>query len=214
MKRAATPLILLLSGFVLGLLCSASLRPSSSTPPASIQNSAVTSQASLSTTSLLRTAAHVTDALHDKDYETLASYVHPTRGVTFTPYSTVDPETDPTFSAQQIRHLAEDTTSYFWGYSDGRGEPMEMTMAEYFERFVFDADYTQAPNIGVDQIVTSGNALENVSQAYPGCRFVDFCYLSRDPVNEGMDWCSLKLVFTGEGTVWYLVGIVHGEWTI
>jgi hypothetical protein len=31
---------------------------------------------------------------------------------------------------------------------------------------------------------------------------------------EGMDWESLRLVFIQEDSTWYLVGIVHDEWTI
>lgn len=215
MKRAALPLILLLAGFALGLLCSVSLwiSPASSSPS---QPQAEDSQTppSLTTTGLLQTACRITDALQAQDYETLASYVHPDRGVTFTPYSTVDFQQDQRFSADQIKNLAQDTTTYTWGYEDGRGEPIQMTIPQYLERFVFDADYTQAPQVGVDQIITSGNALENLTEAYPGCRFVDFCYLSRDPASEGLDWCSLKLVFAGKDGVWYLVGVVHGEWTI
>lgn len=215
MKRAAIPLILLLCGFALGLLCSVSLRHTpASTPAAAVQEEEPQSQSALSTTGLLRAAAGVTDALQSKDYETLAAYVHPSRGVTFTPYSTVDPQHDQHFSADQIKNLAQDTTTYTWGYEDGRGDPIQMTISEYFERFVFDADYTQAPQVGVDQIITSGNALENLTQVYSDCHFVDFCYLGRDPANEGLDWCSLKLVFAGENAAWYLVGVVHGEWTI
>jgi hypothetical protein len=29
-----------------------------------------------------------------------------------------------------------------------------------------------------------------------------------------MDWSSLWLVFQRDGATWYLVGIVHGSWTI
>ena len=97
---------------------------------------------------------------------------------------------------------------------DGRGLPIQMTMVQYLDRYVYDTDYTQAPEIGIDRIITSGNALENLSEAYPDCRFVDFSFPSADPVNDGLDWSSLKLVFYPEASRWYLVGIVHGEWTI
>lgn len=213
MKRLRFPLLFLLAGFALGLLCSVSLMHFSG-PDASVPDTSVSQDTIPSTTQLLQSAAQAAQALHDKDYEALSQLVHPDRGVTFTPYSTVDPKTDLTLTAQQIRELEQDTTRYTWGYEDGRGESIQMTMSEYFARFVFDADYTQAPKVGVDQIITSGNALENLTEAYPDCHFVDFCYPSRDPANEGLDWCSLKLVFLGEKTSWYLVGVVHGEWTI
>lgn len=163
---------------------------------------------------LLHAAGLACEAISRRDFTALASYVHPDRGVTFTPYSTVDFDTDLTFTADQIRALEQDQTTYVWGLEDGRGLPIQMTMAQYLDRYVWDADYTRAPELGIDQIITGGNALENLAEAYEGCRFVDFCYPSADPVNDGLDWSSLKLVFQAGEHSWYLVGIVHGEWTI
>lgn len=162
---------------------------------------------------LLSAACAVNRCLQRGSWSTLASYVHPDLGVTFTPYSTVE-ESNLCFTADQIKNLAHDQTVYTWGLEDGRGDPIQMTFPQYFERYVYDKDYTQAPEIGVDRIITGGNALENLAEAYPGCRFVDFSYPSADPVNDGMDWSSLKLVFQPGDECWYLVGIVHGEWTI
>lgn len=163
---------------------------------------------------LLGSACLVNRLIQRQDWPSLAAYVHPERGVTFTPYSTVEPETDLTFTADQIKNLAQDQNTYTWGFEDGRGDPIQMTLAQYFERYVYDRDYTQATEIGIDRIITGGNALENLAEAYPDCRFVDFCFPSADPVNDGLDWSSLKLVFRPEAEHWYLVGIVHGEWTI
>ena len=163
---------------------------------------------------LLSRACLVNQALCRQDYATLSQYVHPDRGVTFTPYSTVNFDSDLTFTSAQIQNLTSDKNVYTWGFEDGRGEPIQMTMEQYFSRYVCDTDYTQASLIGVDQIITTGNALENLTEEYPGCRFVDFCLPSADPQNDGLDWSSLKLVFTLEDTGWLLVGVVHGEWTI
>ena len=163
---------------------------------------------------LLNAACTVVQALRQQDYSTVASFVHPAKGVTFTPYSTVNPDTDQVFSREEIMNLTQDTTVYTWGSVDGRGSPIELTMADYFERYVFNADYTQVPEIGVDHILMHGNALENLSEAYPQGRFVDFCFPQLDEANEGLDWCSLKLVFEPQDTNWFLVGMVHGEWTI
>ena len=163
---------------------------------------------------LLSSACAVTRAIQQRSWGTLAAYVHPDRGVTFTPYSTVDPDSDLTFTADQVKALAQDQNIYTWGFEDGRGDPIQMTVAQYFDRYVFDKDYTLVPEIGVDRIMTGGNALENLAEAYPGCRFVDFSFPSADPVNDGLDWSSLKLVFQAGGDRWYLVGVVHGEWTI
>ena len=221
LKRAAVPLILFLFGFVLGVLC---LVPLLSQGPDTAAVPYVPAQegeagetpafSAKDTAALLRAAAGAAEALKEKDYETLAGYVHPERGVTFSPYSTVDLEADQRFSADQIRELERDDTRYLWGYEDGRGEPIQLTISQFLEEFIFSVDYTQAPSVGVDQIVMSGNSLENLQQAYPDCRFVDLCYPSLDPAYEGLDWCSLKLVFAPTQSGWYLVGLIHSQWTI
>ena len=159
---------------------------------------------------LLSTASYVVQALQAQDYSAVASLVHPERGVTFTPYSTVDFETNRTLTQDQVRNLTQDDTVYTWGTQDGIGSPISMTTTQYFASYVFDADYTQASLIGIDQIMLSGNSLENLTEVYSGCRFVDFSI----PGQDGMDWSSLKLVFEAGDTSWYLVGIVHGQWTI
>ena len=163
---------------------------------------------------LLNAARTVVRALRQQDYNTLAAFVHPDLGVTFTPYSTVDPESDLSFPREQIMNLEQDTTRYIWGSVDGRGSPIEMTMEEYFARYVFNSDYSQAPQIGVDQILMRGNALENLEEAYPQGRFVDFCFPQLDEANEGLDWCSLKMVFAPGESGWGLVGLIHSQWTI
>lgn len=163
---------------------------------------------------LLGSACAVNRAIQQNNWAALSAYVHPDLGVTFTPYSTVEPASDLTFTADQIKNLSQDQNIYTWGFEDGRGDPIQMTVSQYFERYVYDRDYTQVPEIGIDRIMTGGNALENLAEAYAGCRFVDFSFPSADPVNDGLDWSSLKLVFQPEGERWYLVGIVHGEWTI
>ena len=167
-----------------------------------------------STRGRLRAAARAAEALKAEDYGTLGDLVHPERGLTFTACSTVDLSTDRNFTADEIRGLTENPRQYLWGYEDGRGSPILLTMEEFVRQYIFAVDYTQAPKVGVDQVVLSGNALENVAQAYPDCRFVDLCYPELDPDFGGLDWCSLKLVFTPLEGQWRLVGLIHSQWTI
>ena len=197
-------------------------KPSTFTPPPGISqpeggSSSVPAPEPLDTADnfpLLSSACAVCRCLQQRDWATLSAYVHPDLGVTFTPYSTVEPDSNLNFTADQIKNLAQDQNVYTWGFEDGRGDPIQATFIQYFERYVFDRDYTQADEIGIDRIITGGNALENLTEAYPGCRFVDFGFPSADPVNDGLDWSSLKLVFQPGAEHWYLVGVVHGEWTI
>ena len=90
---------------------------------------------------LLAAACAVNRAIQQQNWASLSACVHPELGVTFTPYSTVDPDSDLTFTAEQIKNLAQDQTVYAWGYEDGRGDPIQMTMLQYFERYVYNTDY-------------------------------------------------------------------------
>lgn len=163
---------------------------------------------------LLERADQVLALLKAADYPTLSDLVHPQKGVTLTPYSTVDLSCDMVLYPRQVAHLSEDRVAHLWGVTDGSGAPIRMTGPQYFQRYVFNADYTTAPQVGIDTVGISGNALENVSDAYPEGRFVEYCFPGIDPKLEGFDWCSLKLVFEVWDNNWYLVGLIHGEWTV
>ena len=134
MRRAAFPLLLFLFGFVLGLLCLFPIHTGSSELDAAPLTSDVRSEEesapaqAASTSGLLLTAARTAEALKAEDYMTLGDLVHPERGLTFSAYSTVELSTDQNFTADEIRGLAENTKEYVWGYEDGRGAPIRMTM--------------------------------------------------------------------------------------
>ncbi|MCD8341480.1 MAG: hypothetical protein LUC87_04910 [Clostridiales bacterium] len=160
---------------------------------------------------LVITAVKAMRAISEQDFEELSAFVDPEEGVTFTPYSTVDPTSNLTFSADDLADAEEDETSYVWGVSSSDSSPIRMTIPEYFDSYVWDADYWAVTELGIDTVLHSGNSLENVSDAYPGCHFVDFYLPATDDTDR--DWSSLKLVFQQSGSEWYLVGIIHSEWT-
>ena len=101
-----------------------------------------------------------------------------------------------------------------WGHYDGSGEPIELNFNDYYERFIYDADFANPQVIGNDVAVSYGNAIDNTKEIYPNSHFIELHFKGLDPKYEGMDWRSLKLVFEQEDGKWYLVAIVHGEWTI
>lgn len=163
---------------------------------------------------LLERGQEVLEAMKARDYASLAALVHPEKGVRFTPYSTVDPGSDLEFTPERLAAAEEDSRTYTWGISDGKGAPLVYTIPDYFDLFVFNADYTTAPSIGMDTVLESGNALENASDIYPEGRYVEYHFPGLAPENEGFDWCSLKLVFEEWENDWYLTGAIHSQWTI
>lgn len=160
---------------------------------------------------LIARAEEVLAALAEENYPALGQLVHPIRGVTFTPYSTVDPEKDLCFLPAQVAAAGRDETVYLWGVPAGGG-PISLTMPEYFRQYVYNADYQTAPERGVDETLVSGNAWENVEEVFPQERYVEYHFPGLKPENQQLDWCSLKLVFSDHEEEWYLVGLIHSEW--
>ncbi|MEW9667968.1 hypothetical protein [Ammoniphilus sp. 3BR4] len=152
--------------------------------------------------------------LKEKDMQSLSQYIHPSKGIRFSPYGYVSLETDLVFTAQQAQLLMTDTTVYHWGTFDGSGDPIEMTFTEYYERFVYDHDYTQAEQTAINQRIGQGNTLDNSQEVYPNATIVEYHFSGFDPQYEGMDWRSLRIVLEEEDGKWYIVGIIHDEWTI
>jgi hypothetical protein len=133
--------------------------------------------------------------------------------VRFSPYAFVEPKSDRVLHPAELENALADKAVHVWGAFDGSGDPIRMAFATYFRRFVWDADFTSAPQIAVDHPVSHGNTVDNAREAYPRGHFVEF-YLPGDPAKAGMDWRALKLVFEKDHGAWMLVGIVHSEWTI
>ena len=152
----------------------------------------------------------IISVMADRDFAALSGAVHEELGVMFSPYSTISLTGDCRFTASQIADFRNDTKKYIWGVYDVGGDLINMTPTEYFDEFVFDAEFTSCENFGVDKILRSGNALENVSEVFPNARFVD-CYM---PGTSDSDWKILRLVFEEKDGFLYLTAIVHSEYTI
>lgn len=153
-------------------------------------------------------------ALKNKDMQALSSYVHPTKGLLFSPYGYIVTDTAQVFTGQQVAGLSTDSTLYHWGEFDGTGDPMEMTFADYYERFVYDQDYANAEQTSINERLGQGNTIDNILDVFPGATTVEYHFSGFDPQYEGMDWRSLRIVLEEENGQWYIVAIVHDEWTI
>lgn len=159
-------------------------------------------------------AYEVLKSISEYDLEKLSEAIHPEKGVRFTPYGYVDGENDLVFSAEEIKNMISDNNIYKWGSYDGTGDPIELSFADYFARFVYDAGYIEAEQIGYNEILGRGNSLNNSFEFYNDPIIVEYHFPGFDPQYEGMDWKSLRLVFENYDGVWYLTGIIHDEWTI
>lgn len=161
---------------------------------------------------LISAAYEIAGYIKDGDYKSLSEIAHPQSGVCFSPYATISEQAARVFMPSEIAGFSGDKQVYVWGVYDGSGEPIEMTPTEYFARFVFDRDYTRTKIVGVDYVVRSGNALENVSEVYPGIRFVDLYMPSTN--GEDTNWSTLRLGFQEYDGSLMLTLILHSEPTL
>ncbi len=164
---------------------------------------------------LVSEAFTVMGHLANEDGAALANHAHPTRGVRFSPYFNVNENTDIVFYPGNTigANMFTNTTVYVWGEYDGTGDSIAGEYASYHSRFVYDEDYLNPELIGINAIVGAGNMNNNIEDIYPNESYVEFHFTGFDPQVMGMDWRSLVLVFEEDNGDWFLVGVVHGEWT-
>lgn len=160
-------------------------------------------------------AKQVISALKAKNMARLSTFVHPRKGTRFSPYAYVTPGEDLVFTRKEVRGLWTSKRRYEWGAYDGSDDPIRMTFRAYYRLFVYDHDYSRAKRTGYnDQLMGSGNTLNNIADIYASAIVVEYHFPGFDPQYGGLDWTSLWLVFEKQGSEWYLVGVVHDEWTI
>lgn len=153
-------------------------------------------------------------SIKNKDMAKLASYTHPTKGLRFSPYGYIDVNNSKVFTADEVKGLKENSQKYTWGNYDGSGEPINLNFNDYYGKFIYDKDFANPQIIGNNIAVGKGNSLNNIKEVYPNGYFVELHFKGFDPKNGGMDWESLRLVFQEESGEWYLVSIIHDQWTI
>jgi hypothetical protein len=85
---------------------------------------------------------------------------------------------------------------------------------EYFDEFIYDQDFLAAEEVKANEVIGTGNTINNIAEVYPSAQFVEYHFPGFDPEMAGMDWVSLRLVFEWKDEQWWLVGIIHDEWTI
>ena len=162
--------------------------------------------------SLVKLSTEILMAAKARDYEKLARYIHPEKGVRFSPFSYIDTTNNKKVSGEQLIKLAKEKKKIDWG--SGYAEPERLTADQYFAQCVYNEDYLTAGHISVNKINRGGTAEAiNVNEVYPGRDIVEFFFPGKDKAAEGMDWTAVRLVFEMKDNTPYLVGIVFDHWT-
>jgi hypothetical protein len=157
-------------------------------------------------------ASIVIIALKNKDLAALSGLVDTQLGLRFSPYAAVK-DTDLVFTPDKLAGMFNNNTSFTWGAYDGTGEPIQLTFADYFTRFVYDVDFANAPQMALNHHLGVSTTLDNAAEYYPRANIVEFYFPGFDSAMQGMDWRNLRLVFTQVDGTWYLAGLIHDQWT-
>lgn len=160
------------------------------------------------------TSNKIINAISNKDSELISEYVHPVKGVRFTPYTYVSIENDIVFNQEEINNFFNDQTVYTWGSYDGKGDNILLTSNQYYDKFIYTADFINAEDIGYNEVLSRGNMTENQFEVYKNAIVVEYYFSGFNPDFAGIDWQSLRLVFEQYEGDWKLVGIIHNQWTI
>lgn len=156
----------------------------------------------------------IVQMLSEEDFIGVSDYVHPSLGLRLTPYPYIDLGSDVVITSAQMATMATDPTIYNFGNYDGSGDPINLTLYDYYNAFIYDVDFAMPESITYNASLASGNMINNMATSYPTADYVEFYFSGFNPTYDGMDWRGLTLVFEWDGTNWYLVGLVHGQWTI
>jgi hypothetical protein len=160
-------------------------------------------------------AQSVIRALKAGNIAKFSTFVHPQKGVRFSPYASVLLDQDRVIQKNQLAQMWASAKRYRWGEYDGSGDPITLSFRKYHRRFIFDHDFSHAESVNYNPAsMSQGNTPNTIQAVYPKSIAVGYHFSGFDPKVSGMDWSSLWLVFEQKGSNWYLVGIVHDEWTI
>ncbi len=161
---------------------------------------------------LEQTSQRILESLKNEEYGKFATYIHPIKGVRFSPYAYVDTMKNIALSQKQFLPSFEEIS--FWGHYDGSGDSILLYTEEYIVEFVYNADFLHAEKVGVNEFISSGNSLNNLKEVYPDAVFTEHYFSGFNPEYEGMDWTTLRLVYEELNGELFLVGIIHDQWTI
>lgn len=192
--------------------CQSSAESNIATPNQSNGHSSTPVVSDISQQTLKQQALRIQRALANKDFARITNDIHPTRGVRFSMYAYVRPETDKVFSREQFaQYLQQSKIRFTWGEKDGTGDLLVTPLPTYLDTWI-DASKFNNASISINEFQHSGNMINNLKKIYPNSEVVEFYHKGSEEYS-GMDWRIMRLVFEEYQGKRYLVAIVNEQWT-
>ena len=192
--------------------CQSSAESNIATPNQSNGHSSTPVVSDISQQTLKQQALRIQRALANKDFARITNDIHPTRGVRFSMYAYVRPETDKVFKREQFaQYLQQSKIRFTWGEKDGTGDLLVTPLPTYLDTWI-DASKFNNASISINEFQHSGNMINNLKKIYPNSEVVEFYHKGSEEY-AGMDWRIMRLVFEEYQGKRYLVAIVNEQWT-
>jgi hypothetical protein len=148
-----------------------------------------------------------------EDYAGLARFIGDD-GIAFYPYGVGDTTKSTVLSRTLFLELLKNNSKLVWGYSDGTGDTIRLTIPQYFKKHVYDVPFLKAEQTSVNKLVDPDSAISKAPAVYANHSFVQFYFPGFKEEYEGLDWKSLLLVFKQQQSKLYLVAVIHNRWKI
>lgn len=205
------------SGLLLLTLTATGCQSASESSEAIVSQPTSTSATPISTDisqqTLKQQALRIQRALANKDFARITDDIHPTRGVRFSMYAYVRPESDKVFNrAQYAQYLQQSNIRFTWGEKDGTGDLLITPLPTYLDTWVDGRKFNNV-NISVNKITNNGNSINNLKDIYQNSDVVEFYYKGTEEYAD-MDWRVLRLVFDEYQGKRYLVAVINDQWTV
>ena len=205
------------SGLLLLTLTATGCQSASESSEAIVSQPTSTSATPISTDisqqTLKQQALRIQRALANKDFARITDDIHPTRGVRFSMYAYVRPESDKVFNrAQYAQYLQQSNIRFTWGEKDGTGDLLITPLPTYLDTWVNGKKFNDV-NISVNKLTNNGNSINNLKDIYQNSDVVEF-YSKGTEEYAGMDWRVLRLVFDEYQGKRYLVAVINDQWTV
>lgn len=153
------------------------------------------------------------EALDDRDMEFVAKYVHPEKGLLFSPYVYVMDEA-VVLNENEVASMMDSDEIYEWGTYDGKGSPIDLTPTAYMDDFMDMTPFLDPDELLIDDLKERGNTLNNVNEVFPDAQVIEY-YNDGSEEYAGIDWSSILFVYeTDEAGSLQLVALIRDMWTI
>ncbi len=153
------------------------------------------------------------EVLKNKDFYHLSRLVHPDKGLRLSQYSFLW-KNGVVLRRREITKLSSNQKRFLNVLLGESGNSEDLTFNEFYNRYIFDHDYSKAPEVNFNRTISRGSEGNNLFSFFPESIIAEYHFPGIDPKREGMDWKSLYLVFEkAVDSNWYLVCIAHAEKT-